>query len=357
MARSDCPKCSGTGWKILEGDREHSPAVPLMSETAFRASAAASGSGAVITDTRSGQATHEPRVALVCDCVESEQAARGLGRARIPARYEHCDLASFETDVYENCSAAASFNRDLANAKFIADGFARDYPITSDAGLLFIGPCGTGKTHLAVAVAKQLISRGHEVLFYDYNDLLKEIQGSYNPTNQATEAGVLEPVLNVEVLLLDDLGASKPSTWALETIGHILNTRYNQKRITLLTANYLDDLRSKSANQSFSSQNFPSHFPINSREIDLSSLEAANQPVDPNDTFAAKRAGRTTRSIRDSRADVRLPNGDPIVATNEDTLTERIGTRIRSRLHEMSRTVEIWAPDFRKEIRKASHPR
>src|SRR5947209_20313548 len=52
--------------------------------------------------------------------------------------------------------------------------------------------------------------------------------------------GVLEPVLTVELLLLDDLGASKPSAWALETVGHILNTRYNEKRITLLTTNYLD---------------------------------------------------------------------------------------------------------------------
>ncbi len=109
-----------------------------------------------------------------------------------------------------------------------------------DAGLLLIGPCGVGKTHLAVAVAKQLIARGHEALFYDYRELLKEIQGSYNAANNATEAGVLEPVLNVEVLLLDDLGASKPSAWALETIGHILTTRYNEKRVTLLTTNYLD---------------------------------------------------------------------------------------------------------------------
>ena len=72
--------------------------------------------------------------------------------------------------------------------KLVVEGFARDYPLTMDAGLLLIGPCGVGKTHLAVAVAKQLIARGHEALFYDYRELLKEIQGSYNATNQATEA-------------------------------------------------------------------------------------------------------------------------------------------------------------------------
>jgi DNA replication protein DnaC len=179
-----------------------------------------------------------------------------------------------------------------------------------DAGLLFVGPCGVGKTHLAVAVAKQLIARGHDALFYDYRELLKEIQGSYNVMNQATEAGVLEPVLSVEVLLLDDLGAGKPSAWVLETIGHILTTRYNEKRVTLLTTNYLDATPNSTQDQ------------------------PGSAPPDPGDLFAARRA-----------------------PARDDSLTERIGMRIRSRLYEMCRTVEIYAPDFRKEIRKADRPR
>ena len=51
---------------------------------------------------------------------------------------------------------------------------------------------------------------------------------------------VLEPVLKAELLVLDDVGSSKPSLWALETVGHVLNTRYNEKRVTVLTTNYLD---------------------------------------------------------------------------------------------------------------------
>ena len=103
-----------------------------------------------------------------------------------------------------------------------------------------MGPCGVGKTHLAVAALKDIVLRGHSGLFYDYRELLKEIQDSYNPENQATEMSVLEPVLQTEILVLDDVGSSKPSLWALETVGHVLNTRYNEKRVTLLTTNYLD---------------------------------------------------------------------------------------------------------------------
>jgi DNA replication protein DnaC len=356
MARPDCPKCGGTGWKIIEGDREISPAVARVPELAARQAAAAGYN--VISLDRPGFAQGGPRVAVLCDCVESERTARGLNRARIPVRYEHCDFDNYETDVYEGAQEATSHNRSLTQAKVVVEGFARDYPLTMDAGLLLIGPCGVGKTHLAVAVAKQLIARGHDALFYDYRELLKEIQGSYNAANNATEAGVLEPVLNVEVLLLDDLGASKPSAWALETIGHILTTRYNEKRVTLLTTNYLDAPDTFAAPQPISGANSRANeslnAQLNSNQNDLSSLAAVNQPSDPNDTFAARREGRSTGN---ARATFRLPSGESISANREDTLTERIGTRIRSRLYEMCRTVEIKAPDFRKEIRKANLPR
>ncbi len=253
MARKNCPECGGTGWRV---------------ETA-------KGGG---------------RVAVPCACTAGDRETRARKQARIPSRYEHCDFENFEVDYCCEGPDAPKWNQSLKQARTIVEKFVQEYPIGSEHGLLLMGTCGVGKTHLAVSALKALMARGHQGLFYDYRELLKQIQASYNPESQTTEMEVLEPVLKTEVLLLDDLGASKPSAWALETVGHILNARYNDKRVTLVTTNYLDG----------------------SRTVD---------------------AGR--------------------LVMREDSLADRIGERIRSRLYEMCRTVEIVAPDFRKDIRRA----
>lgn len=289
MAREDCPTCSGTGWKVVEQPGSNQEA---------RAFATQDGA-------RVGSAAGQPKTvwAVPCDCTVGDRHSRVLERARLPKRYQHCNFESFDTDLGYSGPQAAAWNRSLLQAKLEVQGFARNFPVGTEHGLLLMGTCGVGKTHLAVAALEEIVLRGHTGLFYDYRELLKQIQDSYNPESNSTEMSVLEPVLTTEVLLLDDLGSSKPSHWALETVGHILNTRYNDHRVTLLTTNFLD-------------------VPV---------------PAAP---------GSDAAGTRNSPARPPSP---------EDSLTERVGMRIRSRLFEMCRTVEISAPDYRKEIRHAGH--
>ena len=288
MARADCPNCEGSGWKVVERTTE--------------------GAQALAAD-RPGAGAGEPKMvwAVPCDCTTGDKTERALQRARVPERYRHCDFENYETDNdIENVSREqmAAWNRSLAQAKLMVQRFADEFPVGSEHGLLLMGPCGVGKTHLAVSAMKSIVLRGHSGLFYDYLELLKAIQDSYNPESQATEMSVLEPVLKAEILVLDDVGSSKPSLWALETVGHVLNTRYNEKRVTLLTTNFLD-------------------------------------------SDAGSAAGNSANGAPPTRvAGMRAP-------TIEDSLTERVGKRIRSRLYEMCRTVEINAADYRKEIRHA----
>ena len=64
------------------------------------------------------------------------------------------------------------------------------------------------------------------------------IQNSYNPQVSTTELEILNPVVNAEVLVLDDLGAIRPTEWVWDTVSVILNSRYNDKRTTIITTNY-----------------------------------------------------------------------------------------------------------------------
>ncbi|HKP86848.1 MAG TPA: ATP-binding protein [Blastocatellia bacterium] len=224
-----CPSCGGTGWELVEG-----------------------------------------RGVRPCPCKKAERADVLLAQARIPNRFAHCALDNFEL-------LQPSLHRALMNTK----KFVEEYPLV-DVGLLYLGRCGVGKTHLGVAALKELIKKGIPGLFYDFRDLLKEIQDSYNPKTHTSELKILAPVFEAEVLVLDELGASKPTEWVQETMTHIINKRYNDKKVTIFSSNYLDI---------------------------------------------------------------------PIGTAYDETLTDRLGVRLRSRLHEMCRLVMMEGDDYREILK------
>lgn len=240
-----CPICQGTGWVIKPGAKGP--------------------------------------VAQRCQCFTGKQAQLLLQQARIPKRYENCTLENYEVH-----------HASQGDALKISKKFVKNFP-AQDIGLLYIGPCGVGKTHLAVAVIRELIlKKGAYCLFYDFRELIRDIQNSYTPESEVNETDILAPVFNCDLLVLDELGAKRPTAWVEETIFYIINSRYNQKRVTLFTSNYLD-------------------------------LE--EEP---------------------DRREAYYKKGD-------ETLVDRIGVRLRSRLYEMCKVVNIAGEDYRKVARQASY--
>jgi len=246
MANIVCALCNGTGWRLF--DAEGREAVKR------------------------------------CECFQKSQLERLVGNSNIPARYESCSFENFD---------AITPKLDLV--KTLAKRFVEDYPVV-DCGLLILGPCGVGKTHLAVSILKALIYKhGSVALFYDFRDLLKKIQNCYNPISHSSEMQILDPVLRSEVVVLDDLGSERPTEWVRDTFAYILNTRYNQKLTTLITSNFDDQ---------------PREFKT-------------------------------------------LGNGSRV--PSEETLEDRIGLRLRSRLYEMCKVIRIEGSDFRIHVKQAQY--
>ena len=167
-----------------------------------------------------------------CECRIALRIEQLLTKSRIPARYMDCDFDSY-----------MPLNPSQKNAKMLTLKFLKNYHTLDrkGRGILFMGPCGVGKTHLAVSLLKHVIRQNGELgLFCDFRDLLREIQGSWDSNSQTSELEVLRPVIDAKVLVLDELGANKPTAWVKDTVAHIINCRYNERKITIFTSNFLD---------------------------------------------------------------------------------------------------------------------
>ncbi len=223
-------------------------------------------------------------VAKRCKCFLDRQADILFELANIPRRYTECTFDNFEIH-----------NDSHRHGLKISKQFVKNYPV-QDVGLLYIGPCGVGKTHLAIATVQELIKeKKARCYFIDFRDLIRKIQSTYSPDSPLADSDIFSQIFQQEVLVLDELGAKRTTAWVEETIFYIINNRYNNKKLTIFTSNYLDQ---------------------------------EEEEEDNRESFFKRRG---------------------------DSLVDRIGVRLRSRIYEMCKIVEMEGDDYRKKIKQASY--
>lgn len=221
-----------------------------------------------------------------CVCRGQARISAKLGRAQIPERYRTTTL-----DGFQAIGGHASLGRGLAAAR----RFVQEYPVgTEGRGMLLVGSVGIGKTHLAVGILRQLVlEKGARGIFCDFRDLLNRIKRTFSDKT-LSEAEILDPVFAADILVLDELGAVQLTDWTFDAVERIINGRYNDNRSTIITTN-------------------------------LPNLGPGGAGVDQ----GASDYGRAAAAVRG------------------ETLGDRIGARMHSRLQQMCQVVEMAGDDWR----------
>ena len=211
-----------------------------------------------------------------------------LNFAQVPSRYSFAKLDGFSNFT----------GNGRETVQKVAE-WGRDFEKSDPKGLILGGPVGVGKTFLMAAITKNFAARGLSVRFIDFFQLLSEIKAAYSDSK--SDKSILNPLLDVDVLLIDELGKGRCSDWELSIIDQIIMGRYNQNKAVVASTNY-----------NLGPERFISH---------------ANRNLDDQ--------GQTSRFDSQSY---------------DESLEKRIGPRIYSRLMETCITHELKGDDYRKTL-------
>ncbi|RYZ49241.1 MAG: ATP-binding protein [Proteobacteria bacterium] len=247
--------------------------------------------------------------AIVCECVMECQSCFGLNRRMVdgvskpchtPAPSRVASLINAACLPARYCTAKlSSFTNFSGNGNEVVQRLSqwtREFDIENPKGLILGGNVGVGKTYLLAAVAKTFANKGISVRFVDFFQLLLELKAGY--AQDKNDSRVLNEAIAVDVLFIDELGKGRNSDWELSILDQLVMGRYNQNKVMIASTNY--DFK-----------------PSDRVQMTNGSLDNEKRPG----SFELDRF---------------------------ESLEQRIGARIYSRLIESSDLIELTGEDFRK---------
>lgn len=179
---------------------------------------------------------NERHFCLACRCeLEQEQLKinqikSNASRARIQSLRNRSHLdKNYQNMTFEKWVHRNDTENCFKEFKNYTDNF-RD-----DNGICIFGISGNGKTYLATAVFNQLADKS--VILQNVPELLSDIRHTYSNDSAANETDILTPLMECDLLVLDDLGSEKPSEWVREKLYLVINARYKAGKSLIITSN------------------------------------------------------------------------------------------------------------------------
>ena len=256
-----------------------------------------------------------------CSCTHTERLVTLLNKAEIPNKYMNTEMNSFKNDhlneiqskkLNENINKIHKFCTQVASSSFNENNLNQKYFIT------LFGPVGSGKTLLAIAALKMvIINYGFSGRFVDFQFLLNQIKAEYE--QKRSGESLLNQLREVDILIIDELGKGRnENEWQLEKLDDLINSRYNAKKVTIITTNYL-----------------PQNYKYDEKEIPRTISKETNDYWNGNKP-------NTTQG-----------NAPVHESFWSQSLIERIGARMYERIYEVSEFIDFTGlPSYRKFIGK-----
>lgn len=178
-----------------------------------------------------------------CRCREKTIMDRRLRFAALPEALKDIDLKSFRASAYQKPESQEVCRAACRIIKIYLDAFEDMH----EAGMglyLWSRTKGSGKTRMAASIANELMrSKNKQVKFATSLSIIQEIKNTWGDKEKRNESRLLDALATTDILIIDDFGTEQPALWINDKFYQIVNERYIQRRVTILTSNYaLDSL-------------------------------------------------------------------------------------------------------------------